>query len=199
MRVAAVLVRDFWAACDAVLAEDHQCCLVHLLRELEKVDQRNASDEWKSFAKTLRRLEHDGIRLRKRVDFTPARYAGLIRRIDRRLLALTQGTYLDRDAARLAARLNRHRDNLFTFLDRPDVPYENNFAERMIRPAVVLRKNHPSNRSQKGAAAQALLMSVYQTLKLRGHDPTRTITDALRSYLQTDSLPPLPAPPIADG
>ncbi|MCX7012256.1 MAG: IS66 family transposase [Candidatus Sumerlaeota bacterium] len=194
-----VLVRDFWAAYDAVLAGDHQCCLVHLLRELEKVDQRNASDEWKGFAKTLRRLVHDGIRLRKRADFTPARYAGLIRRIDRRLLALAQGTYLDGDAARLAARLDRHRDNLFTFLDRPEVPYENNFAERMIRPAVVLRKNHQSNRSQKGAATQALLMSVYQTLKLRGHDPTQTITHALRTYLQTGSLPPLPAPTIADG
>ena len=34
----------------------------------------------------------------------------------------------------------------------------------MIRPAVVLRKNSQSNRSKKGAATQAVLMSVYRTL-----------------------------------
>jgi len=30
----------------------------------------------------------------------------------------------------------------FTFLDQPDVPFDNNLAERSIRPAVILRKNH---------------------------------------------------------
>jgi len=34
----------------------------------------------------------------------------------------------------------------------------------MIRPAVVLRKNNRCNRSEKGAATQAVLMSVCQTL-----------------------------------
>jgi len=38
-----------------------------------------------------------------------------------------------------------------------------------------------------------VLMSVYRTLKLRGHDPTKTITNALKTYLTTGQLPPLPA------
>ena len=42
---------------------------MHLLRELEKVDQHNNSDEWKAFAKLTRRLIRDGIRLRKRGDY----------------------------------------------------------------------------------------------------------------------------------
>jgi len=79
------------------------------------------------------------------------------------------------------------------------VPFENNFAERQIRPAVILRKNSPSNRSERGAATQTILMSVYRTLKLRGLDPTRTITHALRSYLATGQLPPLPDADIAYG
>jgi len=41
------------------------------------------------------------------------------------------------------------------------------------------------------------LMSVYRTLHLRGHDPLRTVADALRTYLQTGQLPPLPAAHIA--
>ena len=68
-----VLITDFWAAYDSVDAVDRQKCIPHLLRELEKVDLRNDSAEWRAFAKRLRRLLLDGIRLRKRPDFAPDR------------------------------------------------------------------------------------------------------------------------------
>ena len=68
-----------------------------------------------------------------------------------------------------------------------------------IRPAVVLRKNSQSNRSDRGAATQAVLMSVYRTLKLRGLNPTKTIADALKTYLTTGQLPPMPDENTADG
>jgi hypothetical protein len=194
-----VLVHDFWAAYDAIEAQDHQCCLAHLLRELEKVDLNNGSAAWKAFAKKLRRLIRDGIRLRKRADFDPKRYGNLIRRIDRRLMDLALGSYADADADRLAKRLMRHCDSLFTFLDHPDVPYENNHAERMIRPAVIIRKNSQSNRSDKGAMTQAILMSIFRTLKLRGQDPLETVAAALRTYTATGHLSPLPVQSVADA
>jgi transposase len=100
-----VLITDFWAAYGSVCAEDRQYCLVHLLRELEKVDQKNDSAEWKAFAKKLRRLIGDGIRLRKRPDFTPQKYASRILRIDQRLMELARAEYADADATRLAKRL----------------------------------------------------------------------------------------------
>ena len=193
-----VLVVDFWAAYNAVSAGDKQRCLVHLLRELAAVDERNDSPEWKAFAKKLRRLLGDGMRLRRRKDFSPERYRSRIRRLDQRLMELARGEYSDADAARLAKRLRRHCDEIFTFLDYPNVPFENNLAERMIRPAVVLRKNSQSNRSERGAAVQAVMMSIYQTLKLRGLDPLATITDALRTYVTTGELPPLPHSAVAD-
>ncbi|MBM4029834.1 MAG: IS66 family transposase [Planctomycetes bacterium] len=193
-----VLITDFWPAYDA-FATERQCCLVHLLRDLEKVDLENRSAEWQAFARMLRRLVRDGIRLRKRPDFTPETYASRIRRIDRRLRTLAEASYADPDAARLAKRLRKHTDELFTFLDHPDVAFDNNLAERMIRPAVILRKNCQSNRSEKGAAVQAVLMSVYRTLKLRGQDPLATITSALRTYLASGQLPPLPVQSVADG
>ena len=79
------------------------------------------------------------------------------------------------------------------------MPVANNFAERQIRPAVILRKNSQCNRSDPGAATQAILMSVYRTLKLRGLNPTKTIADALRTYITTGQLPPLPDNDIANG
>ncbi|MBU0639902.1 MAG: IS66 family transposase [Planctomycetes bacterium] len=194
-----ILLHDFWTAYESLDVADRQYCLVHLLRELEKVDQHNSAPTWQAFAKLLRRLLRDGIRLRKRADFTPQKYQRRILRLGRRLDALIATEPDDADARRLLKRLRRTGDHLFTFLDYPQIPFENNFAERMIRPAVILRKHSQSNRSDRGALTQAVLMSVYRTLKLRHHDPLGVIADALRTYLQTNQLPPLPATIPADG
>lgn len=194
-----ILLHDFWTAYESIDVADRQYCLVHLLRELEKVDQHNTSAAWQAFAKLLRRLLRDGIRLRKRADFSPQKYQSRILRLGRRLDALIATDPDDADARRLLKRLRRTGDHLFTFLDYPEIPFENNFAERMIRPAVILRKHSQSNRSDRGALTQAVLMSVYRTLHLRGHDPLATIADALRTYLQTGQLPPLPDTIPADG
>ena len=190
-----VLITDFWPAYESVCAEDRQYCLVHLLRELEKVDERNDSPEWQAFAKKLRRPLRDGIRLPKRPDFAPKAYRGRVNRLNKRLVQLAH----DGDTGRLTKRLRKHAEHIFTFLDYADVPFENNFAERQIRPAVILRKNSPSNRSDRGAATQAVLMSVYRTLKLRRLNPTDTVTQTLRSYVATTQIPPLPDTDIADG
>ncbi len=82
--------------------------------------------------------------------------------------------------------------------DYPDVTFDNR-AEQMIRPAVILRKVSQSNRSEKGAAVQAVLMSVYRTLKLRGHYWLATIVAALRTYLTLANSPPLPVQSVAEG
>ena len=187
-----VLITDFWAAYDSVDAADRQKCIPHLLRELEKVDLRNDSSEWQAFAKKLRRLLRDGIRLRKRPDFMPKRYQSRIDRLNRRVGEMAGEEHEDADARRLTKRLRRYGEYLFTFLDYPYVTANNNFGERQIRPAVILRKNSQSNRSDRGAATQAVLMSIYRTLKLRGLNPTKTIANALRTYLTTGQLPPLP-------
>lgn len=80
-----------------------------------------------------------------------------------------------------------------------DVPYDNNFGERQIRPAVILRKNSQRNHLEKGAATQAVLMSVCQTLKLRGLNPLNTIVSAVRIYTETGRLPSLPGGDTARG
>ena len=163
------------------------------MRELEKVDDHNDSAEWQGFAKKLRRLLRDGIRLRKRDDFAPDLYRDRIDRLNERLATLAAQEHVDGDARRLTKRLGKYVEYLFTFLEYDHVPFENNFAERQIRPAVILRKNSQSNRSDRGAATQAVLMSVYRTLRLRGLAPTKTIADALKTYLTTGQLPPLHA------
>ena len=104
---------------------------------------------------------------------------------NRRVAALASEENVDGDARRLTKRLAKHAEYPFTFLDYDHVSFENNFAERQIRPVVILRKSSQSNRSEQGAATQASLMGIYQTLKLRALEPTQTVTEALRTYVTT--------------
>ncbi len=188
------LVSDFWGAYNAVVCAFRQKCLAHLFRELEHTEKyKSPGKDWPEFAKKLRRLLGDAIRLwRRREELSAQTYASRRDRIHGRLAELIDTPWEDSNAKRLIKRFRRHQDELFTFLDQEGVPFDNNHAERSIRPAVIIRKNSHGNRSQKGADCQAVLMSVFRTLKQRGHDPIRTVTAALAEYLTTGQLPPLP-------
>jgi transposase len=193
---AGTLVSDFWGAYNAVVCALRQTCLVHLLRELDHTERyKSPGEHWPAFAKKLRRLVGDALRLwRARADLPEDSYASRRARLAARLQELMDTPWADRHARRLVKRRRRHQNDLFTFLDQPDVPFDNNTAERSIRPAVIIRKNSYGNRSERGADCQSALMSVFRTLKQRGHDPIRTIVDALATYLKTGQLPPLPEP-----
>jgi transposase len=187
------LVTDFWGPYNAVVCGARQVCLAHLLRDLEHVERyKSPSPQWPEFAKKLRRLVRDGIRLSRWEDRELPEYATRRTRLHARLDELMATPWEDAQARRLLKRFRRHRDDLFTFLDDPAVPFDNNAAERAIRPAVIIRKNSYGNRSVRGADTQAALMSIYRTLKQRGHDPLTTITTGLAEYLKTGKLPSLP-------
>lgn len=198
---AGTLVSDFWGAYNALVCALRQKCLVHLLRDLDHVEKyQSPGAEWPAFAKKLRRLLMDAIRLRRRRDeLAPEAYASRRRCIAERLQKLIDTPWTDKQAKRLLKRFRRHQHELFTFLDQPDVPFDNNLAERSIRPAVILRKNSYGNRSEQGATTQAVLMSVFFTLKKRGHNPVATLHNALTVYLETGQLPPLPQNIAANG
>lgn len=195
-----VLVSDFWGAYNAVACAKRQVCLVHLLRDLEYVETYRCTDQdWTVFAKKLRRLIRDAVRLWKRESVPATEYASRRTRLDRRLADLIEAPWDHPDARRLIKRLRRHAGDLFTFLDEPNVPFDNNHAERAIRPAVIIRKNSQCNRSARGADTQAILMSIYRTLKQRGHPPIETIIHAITHKLKTGQLPPLPSTNAAFG
>jgi len=180
------LVSDFWGPYHAVLCAARQKCLVHLLRDMHSVDHyRKGGSDWPDFAKRLRRLIGDAFRLGRDKGNLPAEsFVTRRQRLTERLDELLAPEWEDRQARRLIKRLRRHRDELFTFLDKPRVPFDN------ISPSVrcgrrrsseIIRKNSYANRSQHGADVQAVLMTIYRTLKQRGHNPLQTTTDALRS------------------
>jgi transposase len=193
---AGVLVTDFWGAYNAVVCARKQKCLPHLLRDLKRTQHYHKPDgDWPAFSKQLKRLIRDSIRLSKRRKEMSARsFASRRQRLDVRLRELLAQPWEQRHARRLVKRLRRHASELFTFLDHAAVPFDNNHGERQIRPAVIARKNSYANGSEDGAETQAILMSVFRTLKQRGHNPVSAVTNAVRTYLQTGQLPDLPGP-----
>ena len=111
--------------------------------------------------------------------------------LEQRLRTMIEDEWTNKEAKRLVKRLRRHEHEIFTFVLETDVPFDNNYGERMIRIATIMRKNSYNNRSEKGALTQGILMSVFSTLKQRGLNPIDTIVKALQIYIKTGKLPPL--------
>jgi len=111
--------------------------------------------------------------------------------VEKRLRPILEYGWSNKEAKRLLKRLNSHRDELFTFLHNEDMPYDNNFGERNIRGAVIMRKNCFNNRRQQGAMTESVLMSVFFTIMQRGLNPVDTVKKALKIYIKTGNLPRL--------
>jgi hypothetical protein len=187
-----ILITDFYGAYNKIGAMAKQKCLYHLFTELVKVDRRNNELAWYMFRKQLARLLKDAIRLSNKSETLPAgafdRAKVLLHaRLDRLCAAILVD---DADAQRIRKRLVRHRDELFTFLDHPEVSPYNNHAEQQIRPPVISRKISQQNRSRRGAQTQAILMSLFQTAKLQKKNPIETVMDRAKQTILNHNLQP---------
>ena len=187
-----VLVSDFWKPYDHVASAGTQKCLVHLLREFRHVEKyKDVSRDWPDFRKRTKRLVRDAISLwsNHATHYTDEVYARRCARIEKRLDTILSESFENPEAVRIAKRLRKYRDALFTFLYHPAVPFDNNHAERPIRPAVLMRRISHGNQSTTGATTQFILMSVFRTLRLRSLPPTATLCAALREFVLTGKLP----------
>jgi transposase len=194
---AGTLITDFFSAYNLVDAAKYQKCLAHLLRTIKELDKGNDDAQWNALRRTLVRLLKDALALGARTDRDAPDYLSKRTRIEVRMDSIINapGAWEDADALRIVKRLQKFRAHLFTFLHEPDVPPDNNHAEREIRPAVIARKNSLHNTSDNGAELQALFLSIYRTLKRRRHDPLAEMAHALSAYIQTGQLPALPQAP----
>ena len=102
---------------------------------------------------------------------------GLFDTAERELASLDEHA---REAAPLRSVL-RHRKGLSVFLERPDAPMDNNFAERTLRGAVIARRLSFGSDSEEGARLTALMYSVVETLALNGIDVFRWLQEWLKA------------------
>jgi hypothetical protein len=170
-RYAGALVVDFYSAYNR-LKFRIQRCLVHLDRELRKCFLGDPTGEHVRYYKVLKRIIRDSRDLKKkRRKSAPAVYVQKVSLIRRRLLRWACREYEDKHLKRLAQRIMKHATELLVFLEEPEVPADNNLAERIIRPHAIIRNRSFQNRSDRGAGAHEVMMSLLHTLRLQEKNP----------------------------
>ena len=189
-----VLITDFWSPYDSVCCAEKQKCWPHLLRDAASVDEKTEDENWKSFSRRLASIYRDAKKLQgNRETLEESAYDHSVGLLEARIHKLACESWEHADANRLSKRLSKYGSELLTFLWHENVPSDNNHGERLIRPAVMIRKNSYCNHSNRGALTQSVLMSVLRTLRLRGCNPIDELLSALASYSKTGKLPPVPA------
>jgi len=194
---AGTLVSDFYAAYNGLDCAK-QRCLVHLLRELAKLREELPWQPVRAFILPLIDLFRDAVQLDKdREELGPAAFHEGYRRIIDRFDELMLETRSQHpDCMRIWKRLYKHYDELFTFLDDPAVPADNNGTERDIRSLVAARNDGGTHRADWSAAAFARLKSVIVTGMKNRVRFIRTGIDVVRAQLRGEGLPlPLAAAP----
>jgi transposase len=171
----AIWVSDLYGA-QRGHADLWQVCLAHQLRDLRYAVE--AGDA--VFAPRLKALLLRAVVLaRRRHALKVSTRLEYRRRLEReldRVLALQPS---HRCGLRLRKRYLAVRDSLFTFLEYPEAPPDNNGSERDLRPMVVYRKVTGGFRSAWGPDLCAAIESVVGTAARRGMDAYHAILAVL--------------------
>ncbi len=82
---------------------------------------------------------------------------------------------------RLCRRMENHIKELFLFVAEPEVPPDNNAAERSLRPVVISRKISGGTRSAAGTNTKMTLASIFGTWRVQGFNPLTACRQLLTS------------------
>jgi hypothetical protein len=186
-----VLSSDCCASYDPI-ETDKQKCNGHILKDLSAIEAVK-TPKTARFSKEAAGVLQDAIALKRRRELLSVQgYASACGRIETRMDRVLDRHYRDPDNQRLAHRMIKHREHLFTFLYREGVEPTNNAAERALRPAVIARKLSAGNRSPTGAETHGILASLAQTARQNGQDFVRAAVAILRKRDPTFIAPVLP-------
>jgi len=192
-RYEGILLSDFLSAYHALDAKAKQRCLVHLLRDLKKaLECSEPADPVHVYCQRLKDLIQNAIDLQEQWEaqtILPETFESSRKNLEESLADFQFPDPQKGILRRLSKRLDRHRQELFTFLKYPELhlPYHNNHAERLIRPSVILRKITYGHRSSKGQDNHSVIMSLHQTAHLNGR-PTLPLFHKLMTASQAPSL-----------
>ncbi len=187
---AGTLVSDFYAVYNGLDCRK-QRCLVHLLRELHKLRETLPAASVRAFIQPLITLFQDAIRLgHERKSLGKKAFNAARHEIQNRFDTLMLETRVrHRECLRIWRRLFKHCDELFTFLDDPNVPADNNGTERDIRSLAAARNDGGTHRTEWSAAAFARIKSVIATGAKNGLSFARYGIEVVRAKLQGKTLP----------
>ena len=164
-----VLTSDWLASYENLPYVMHKC-YAHHLQAIAAARDRKPEDQ-RVYLNELTALLHAAMMLdRMRGDLSPPEFLRIRQNLDQQADALILPSRTDPDEERVANRLRKRRQWLFTFLDHPGVEATNNRAERALRPAVIARKLSCGNKTERGKRTWEILASLAATCHQRGQN-----------------------------
>jgi len=165
-----VLCSDFYAAYHHYEGEK-QRCWGHLLRDIHDLKEQQPRDE--ALQDWATRVHGIYSRAKRFTSPSPEERQRARHAFQQELLALCQPFLGDQAAPqrRLCARIERHLPELFVFAAHPEVPSDNNAAERSLRPLVTSRKISGGTQSPQGTRTKLTLAALFGTWRAQGQDP----------------------------
>jgi len=185
-----VLSHDGFASYNRFEGAIHQQCVAHVLRRARELLERAARGAVR-FPRQVIALFTEAIHWRNGYapgTWTDDRLDAHRVSFDDRLLELVRRPRAVPEYATLARHLRNHCEQWFAFAFDPRIEPTNWKAEQAIRPAVVNRKVWGGNRTDAGAKAQGVLMSVLETCRRHAHSVVDHVSQTLR-WFGNRSLP----------
>jgi hypothetical protein len=161
-----VLVSDCLGVYDNATAWQ-QKCYAHHLKAIKQAEEAGGVMEEGSFLWRCRHLLRTAMAHGKGWEKrAPPQREEELRALKLAAQALLESPIVDRPQEEaVRARLDKQKDHLFVFLERPGVEATNNLAERQLRPAVIARKISCGQRTWEGAWAWQVLASLAASTK----------------------------------
>jgi transposase len=185
------LIHDGWSPYERFTCAIHQTCLAHLLRRAHELEE-SATGSAVRFPRQVKAILKGALAFRDQRDageLAVQDAAGQAEVLSRQMEQLTRRPRANADNERFAKHLWNQSESLFTFLQFEGVDATNYRAEHAIRPATANRKVWGGNRTERGAKAQSILMSVLRTTTQHGLDTLDFLSATLKACF--GNLPPL--------
>jgi len=170
-----------------------QYCYAHLLREVQDLQKEFPDQvEVSVFVSIFAPLLSAAMQLRAQ-DLGGSEFRRQAGQLKERIIDWSENTAHHPGIQRIQNIFRDHPARLYHWAEDPQVPAENNFAERELRPLVIARKISFGSQSEKGARTREVLMSVLRTLQKRGGDTTARFERALNALAAQEALSPYDA------
>ncbi|MEC2866604.1 IS66 family transposase, partial [Bacillus cereus] len=184
-----IAMHDGWKSYDAYTGCRHVLCNAHLLRDLQGIID-STGQKW---AKQMQEFLTQALHLKKQ-------YKGILPKVEQENLVTIYQSIMkakqvlssepkkkgkQTPSQNLWNRFVKYDDRILAFLEHPDIPFDNNQAERDIRMTKVKQKVSGTFRSEKGAESFCQIRSFMSTMKKQ----KQSVLQAIGQVIENETVP----------
>lgn len=186
-----VLVVDRYAAYNKMPCAI-QYCYAHLLRKVQDLEKEVPDNpEVKAFVSSLAPLLSEAMGLRQ-ASISDRQYKRQATKVKKKILRAVNKEAQHPGIQNIQDIFRRNINRLYHWANDRNVPADNNFAERELRPLVIARKLSFGSQSDAGAKTREILMTVLHTLRKRTNNLSECFEAVLDKLADDLALDPYP-------